>query len=129
MCTCINVQLLQNAAVCLRLRPGNRREMRELTIMYLCWCDQRRKLLAYIANLKTHLVRQIQVSVHEWQYKCNVHVHVYTLYTYKYRCIYIQCTSTMHAPGTCTCTCTCMYMCLTQKLWLSCVFLLIINTC
>ena len=35
--------------------------MRELTIMYMCWCEQRKRLQAYIANLKTHLVRQIQV--------------------------------------------------------------------
>ena len=49
--------------MCLRLRPGTRRETRELTIMYLCWCDQQKRLQAYIANLKTHLVRQIQVRL------------------------------------------------------------------
>ena len=102
--TCISFpHSSQNAAVGLRLKPGNRRESRELTIMYLHWSEPRKRVVASIANLKNHLVRQIQVLC---RHTCTCVLYI---------CMYIH---------VCTCTCTCcnnmflyvhymyMYMCI-----------------
>lgn len=101
--------------MCLRLRPSNRRETRELTIMYICWCDQRKRLLAYVANLKTHLVRQIQVNAQcLYMYILHVHVcvHVHVLYVHvhghgNFNTEMPKGSATQHKK---TCTCTSLYI-------------------
>ena len=52
--------ILQSAVVGLNLKAGPNRP--DLTIIYLHWNEQKRKILACVAELKSHLVRQIQVG-------------------------------------------------------------------
>ena len=51
---------LQSAVVGLNLKAGPNRP--DLTIIYLYWSEQKRKISACVAELKSHLVRQIQVG-------------------------------------------------------------------
>ena len=53
--------LSQNAVVCLRLKPVQSHH--GFTIIYFHWNDQRKRLMACVAELKSHLIRQLQVSL------------------------------------------------------------------
>lgn len=53
---------LQSAVVGLHLKSGNSRT--DLTIIYFYWNEHKRRLMACVAELKSHLVKQIQVMVH-----------------------------------------------------------------
>ena len=57
----------------LNLKAGPNRP--DLTIIYLHWSEQKRKILACVAELKSHLVRQIQVR---W---------IVVLFQYARRCV------------------------------------------
>ena len=57
--TTLSLSLSQSAVVGLNLKAGPNRP--DLTIIYLHWSEQKRKILACVAELKSHLVRQIQV--------------------------------------------------------------------
>jgi len=47
-----------NAVVCLRLKPVQSHH--GFTIIYFHWNDQRKRLMACVAELKSHLIRQLQ---------------------------------------------------------------------
>ncbi len=70
------VQLLslvpQNAVIGLRLKPSSRRE---LMIMYIHWSDSQKRLIAYVAELRNYLVREMQVSTCTCACEYTVHVH------------------------------------------------------
>lgn len=51
---------VQNAAVGLRLKPSSRRE---LMILYLYWSEQKKRMMACVAELRNYLVREMQVCV------------------------------------------------------------------
>ena len=68
----------QSAVVGLNLKAGPNRP--DLMIIYLHWNEQKRKILACVAELKSHLVRQIQVGRYTYMY-------LY-LQQYKYLCVH-----------------------------------------
>ena len=87
------VLISQSAVVGLNLKAGPNRP--DLTIIYLHWSEQKRKISACVAELKSHLVRQIQVSplymkllpihVHvQLAILSNSHTYNFTLYMYMY---------------------------------------------
>ena len=54
------VLLFQSAVLGLHLKTG--RSLNDLTIIYFYWSEPKRKLMACVAELKSHLVKQLQVS-------------------------------------------------------------------
>jgi hypothetical protein len=53
--------LFQSAVLGLRLKSN--RSLNDLTIIYFYWSDPKRRLMACVTELKSHLVKQLQVSV------------------------------------------------------------------
>ena len=51
---------LQSAVLGLHLKPGRSRN--DLTIIYFYWSEPKRRLMACVAELKSHLVKQLQAS-------------------------------------------------------------------
>ena len=58
----------QSALVGLHLKSGSSRT--DLTIIYFQWSDNKRRIVASVAELKTHLVKQIQVCMYVCMYVC-----------------------------------------------------------
>ena len=43
-------------------------------IMYIHWSDSQKRLIAYVAELRNYLVREMQVGVAYYFYMCMLHV-------------------------------------------------------
>ena len=52
--------VFQSAVLGLRLKSGRNRN--DLTIIYFYWCESKKRLMACVAELKSHLVKQLQVQ-------------------------------------------------------------------
>lgn len=96
----LNVLILnpQSAAVGLRLKPSSRRE---LMILYLYWSEQKKRMMACVAELRNYLVREMQVCLNGFSMSLGSSVQTSWEVTVTCMCGRMMCTSVSFIDCTC----------------------------
>ncbi len=74
----IHLCYVQGAAVGLHLKSSNSRQ--DLTVLYFHWSESKKRVLATVADLSSHTVRQIHVSTQRYSNSAQLIVHVCNVY-------------------------------------------------